>query len=103
MMVLAQSMTAVAANIQASFVAQGGTAPYTYAVLGADHGGGAGGTINASTGVYRAPAAVQSDARLLYDVIEATDSLGAKARSRILVGHVFMLFCDIIQNQMGLP
>lgn len=103
MISMVQSATAVAANIQAQFIASGGVAPYVYAVLGYGSGGGAGGTIDASTGAYTAPTTVQTNPRFLFDTIEATDADGNTAQTRILVGTPFMLFCDIIQQQMGLP
>lgn len=96
---LTQSATAVAVNVTASFLALGGTGPYSYAVAA----GGAGGTINASTGVYTAPSVSNSaDPRKLYDTIVATDSLAATASAQILVGTPILLFCDIIQKEMGL-
>jgi hypothetical protein len=94
---LSQSFTAVGPNITSSFLASGGSAPYTYSVLP----NGAGGTI-ASTGVYTAPSAVPSNPAYLYDTIQAVDSSGNIARAQILVGTPLLLFCDIIQNGMGL-
>ena len=98
MITIAQTKTAVGPNIVASFLASGGTGPYTYSVLA----GGAGGSINASTGLYTAPAQVGSTPATLYDTIEATDSLSATATAKILVGSPILLFADIIQTIMGL-
>lgn len=96
---ISQNYTAVAVNIQASFLGMGGTGPYTYAVLP----GGPGGTIDASTGVYVAPAAASSnDPTQLYDPIQVTDSLSATATAQILVGTPLLLFCEIIQREMNL-
>lgn len=95
---LTQSFTAVGAGVNSSFAGTGGMAPYTYAVLG----GGAGGTINASTGFYLAPAVAPSSPTQAYDTIQVTDSLAATASARILVGTALVLVCDIIQSQMGL-
>lgn len=95
---LSQSKTAVGAGITASFLAVGGTGPFVYSVLP----GGANGTINSSTGIYTAPAQINSNPILLYDTIQVTDSVNAVARARIFTGTPLLLFCDIIQNQMGL-
>jgi hypothetical protein len=97
---LSQSKTAVGANITASFLATGGTSPYTYSV----RSGGAGGTINSSTGLYTAPPAVSPNPLQLYDTIQVADNASPKniATAQIFVGTPLLLFCDIIQNQMGL-
>ena len=97
-MLLAQSATAIAPSLQAFFTASGGTAPYTYALLP----GGAGGSIDPSSGIYTGPNAVASDPRQLYDIAQATDADGQTAQARILVGNVEMLFCEILQNQLNL-
>ncbi len=95
---LSQSATAVSANVPASFLASGGTAPYVFSIVA----GGAGGTINASTGSYFAPNAVSSDPTNAFDIVQVVDSLAATATAQILVGSPLLLFCDIIQNQMNL-
>lgn len=101
---LTQSATAVAANIVASFLAVGGTAPYAYAIVpGVGGAGGSGGTINATTGVYTAPPSVATSPSNLYDTIQATDSLGAKVSARVLVGTPLLLFCEVLQRELGLP
>ena len=95
---LSQSATALAANVRASFQALNGTSPYAYAVLS----GGAGGTVDGSSGVYIAPASVPSDPSKLFDTIKVTDHVGATATAQILVGTPLLLFCDIIQTRLGL-
>lgn len=95
---ITQTATAVGANAPASFLASGGTAPYVYTVLP----GGAGGTINPSTGAYVAPATVSSDPVQGTDTIEVTDALAATAQATILVGTPLILFCDIIKKELGL-
>lgn len=95
---LTQSLSAVAANITSSFLGVGGTPAYTYSVIP----GGAGGTINASTGVYTAPIVASSDPKFAYDTIRVTDSLAATATAQILVGTPLILFCDILRHEMGL-
>lgn len=95
---LTQTATAVATRTPASFLAVGGTSPYIYSVLG----GGAGGSINASTGAYVAPLVVTSNPLAAFDTIQVVDSLAAIATTQILVGTPLILFCDIIQTQLGL-
>lgn len=81
------------------FVAVGGTAPYTYAVLA----GGAGGSINSSTGSYTAPLSMTAyQATKMLDTISVTDTTSAVVTSTILVATPFFLVLDILQNQLGL-
>ena len=98
-LVLTQSATAVGTNAPASFLGVGGTGALVYSVLPS---GGVTGTVNSATGFYKAPATVNSNPDQLYDTIRVTDSLGAKATARILVGTPLLLFCDIIQHEMEL-
>lgn len=84
--------SAVMPNLTIPFVGTGGTLPYTYSV----QGGGAGGTINASSGVYTSPNNTG------VDTILVTDALAATAQSTVLVGNALELFCDVIQTSMGL-
>lgn len=93
-----QNATAIAPGLTTSFGAAGGTAPYVFSVMS----GGAGGIINASTGIYTAPPSMSENSVQISDYIQVIDSLGAVAASSILVGNALLLFCDIIQNQMGL-
>ena len=95
---LSQSYTAVAPNITASFLASGGTPAYTYSV----RSGGAGGTINSSTGLYTAPAQLGTSPQTTFDTIQVVDSVGAVASAQILVGSAILLVCDILQNQLNL-
>jgi hypothetical protein len=95
---LTQSSVALAANSVCYFAATGGTAPYTYAVVP----GGAGGTLNASTGLYTAPVAASSNPDYQYDTITATDAASAVAASQVLVGTPLMLFCQVLQQELGL-
>lgn len=94
---LAQTLTAIGPGLTSSFLASGGTGPYTYAV----RPNGAGGSIN-GTGVYTAPAQAGETPQTLYDTIVATDSLGATGTAKILVGSPLLLFCEIIERQLGL-
>lgn len=95
---LSQNYTAICANRTASFLGTGGTAPYTYSLVT----GGAGGSIDASTGVYTAPLVVSSDLAQVYDLVVVTDAAAATASSAILVGTPLLLFADIIQTCLGL-
>lgn len=95
---LAQTKTALAPGLTASFLASGGTPAYVYSVIA----GGAGGTIDSSTGIYTAPAVVPSNPAQAYDTIQVTDSLAATATSQILVGTALILLCEIIQSEMSL-
>lgn len=100
---MGQTKTALAPNLSASFLAAGGTGPYVYTV----RAGGAGGTIDSSSGIYTAPNVVNGGSygppTQIYDVIQARDTLGNIGTSPILVGDALLLFCEIIQNQMNLP
>lgn len=74
------------------FSGSGGTAPYVYSVLA----GGAGGTINASTGYYTSPTITG------VDTVRVTDSLAATADTTISIRSFLELVCDIIQTEMSL-
>lgn len=101
-LVLSQTKSAVGAGLTASFLATGGTSPYTYSVLSMN---AAGGTIDSTTGIYTAPSTAPIDPEFQYDTIQVTDSTipaSLTTTSQILVGPPLLLFCDIIQNQLGL-
>lgn len=95
---LRKSVSAMSPGLQTSVVGSGGTAPYTYAVLP----GGAGGTINPSSGIYTAPSSLPLDPRLSSDTIEVTDDDAATATGAILITSPLGLFAEIIQKEMGL-
>lgn len=95
---LSQSKTALGPRLTASFLATSGSPAYVYSV----RAGGAGGTINSSTGLYTAPATVNDDPEKLYDTIQVKDSLGAIATSQILVGDALLLFCEVLQRELEL-
>ncbi len=95
---LRQTATAVGAGGFASFGGTGGAEPYAYTVLPS----GAGGTIDITTGDYTAPAAVSSNPRMLYDTIQVEDYAAATATAQILVGTPLLLFCEILQRELGL-
>jgi hypothetical protein len=95
---LKKSVSAMAPGLQTSVVGNGGTEPYVYSVLP----GGAGGTINASTGVYTAPSSLPLDPKLSTDTIQVEDADLATATGTILVTSPLGLFAEIIQKEMGL-
>jgi hypothetical protein len=90
---LLQNATAMAANgLTLPFAGYGGVPPYNYAVLG----GGAGGTIGPSSGIYVSPALTGTD------IIQVTDADNNTATAEIMICTPLELVCDIIQTQMGL-
>ena len=93
-----QTKTALGVNLTASFQGAGGTAPYTFSVLS----GGAGGSIDSASGIYIAPSVVSSVPSQLFDTIQVTDNVGATITSQIMVGTPLLLFCDVIQQYLGL-
>lgn len=98
---LQQSATALGPNVQASFLATGGTEPYAFTVLP----GGAGGSIDPVTGIYHAPDHFNSDPSQVIDTIQVTDSAlpsPATATAQILVASPLLLFCDVLQHELSL-
>jgi len=95
---LVSNVSAMGPGLTTYFLATGGTAPYTYSVIA----GGAGGTINSTTGQYTSPSSVNLSPNFAYDVIQAIDANSATATLKILIGTPLILFCDILQNQLGL-
>lgn len=95
---IAQTYMAIGPGLPVSFLASGGTAPYTYRVLP----NGAGGSIVPSTGAYTSPNIIPTNPAQQSDTIQATDSLGNFGYTKILVGTPLLLFCDILQTQLGL-
>jgi hypothetical protein len=89
------SYHAVAANgLTIPFGATGGIPPYTWSVLG----GGAGGTIGSSTGIYVSPQQYKYGP----DIIQVTDVANNVSQYEILVCTPLELVCDIIQTAVGL-
>lgn len=98
MITLQATKRALGPGLTASFLASGGTAPYVYTMAAT----GAGGTINASTGLYTAPAEVPSDPDKFFDTIKVTDNVGATKTLKILVGTPWMLFWEVLQSVLKL-
>lgn len=90
---LSANTLALAPGLITYFGASGGTEPYAYSVLP----GGAGGTIHPTTGLYTAPIGVTG-----VDVVQAEDDDGALITADMLVGNPLELFCDVIQQELGL-
>ncbi len=97
-LVLLQTVSAIGIGTPANFQAVGGSVPYVYSVVP----GGAGGSIDSVTGNYTTPQVVNPSPAKSFDTILVTDNLGATATAQILVTTPMGLFCEIIQNQMGL-
>lgn len=79
-------------NTPVPFGASGGTPPYAFNIFQ----GGAGGSINPSTGLYQAPP------NFGIDNVQVTDSLGATSTVKIQIDSAIQLVCDVIQNQLNL-
>lgn len=90
------SYTAISPNLNSSFLATGGTGPYVYSIL---RGGGAGGSIDAASGLYTAGVVYGNDTILVTD---STAPKPLQSTLDILVGTPLQLVCDIIQTYMGL-
>lgn len=95
---LAQTASAIGPNNTASFQGVDGVEPYSYSVLA----GGAGGTIDSDSGIYTSPAVISSNPNNLIDTIQVTDSALAVATAGIAIGSPLLLFCNIIQHELGL-
>lgn len=81
-------------GLSVPFGATGGTAPYVFSLAP----NGAGGTINASTGIYLSPVGTTG-----VDTIVVTDSLAATASGKMSVGLPIQLVADIIEKQLQIP
>lgn len=89
---LLQNNTAMTVNLTTPFQGVGGVEPYAYSVTP----GGVGGSIDSTTGIYTSPNALGDDQ------IVVTDSMLATAMATIRVLSPLELFCDVIQQGMGL-
>ncbi len=90
--------SALGPGLTASFSASSGAGSYVYSVVP----GGAGGTINASSGLYTAPSTTNDNPALSSDIVRVTDAAAATAELSILVTDPLGLFCDVIQKEMNL-
>lgn len=89
---LLQNATAVGPNLTVPFSGIGGATPYSYSVVA----GGAGGSVDPTTGLYTSPAITG------IDTVQVTDALAATATAQIKTLNALELFCDVIQNELGL-
>lgn len=90
---LLQNYRAIAPGLSVPFGATGGTAPYVFSVFP----GGAGGSINPSTGVYSSPSGSYG-----VDTVIVTDAALATAQGIISVDSPIQLVRDIIRQYMNL-
>ena len=93
-----QTYTAVGPSGFVSFQGYGGIEPYLYTLAP----NGAGGSINPTTGNYRAPEVAPTDPKFAYDKIIVTDYAGDVGESQVLVGTPLILFAEVIQRELGI-
>lgn len=93
-----QNLKAIAPNIITNFGCVGAVGAKAFSVLA----GGAGGVIDASTGVYTAPQLSDYNPKKFIDTIQVEDSEGTKATTTIMVLPHLGLLAHIIQIEMGL-
>jgi hypothetical protein len=74
------------------FAATGGVPPYVFSVVP----GGAGGTIDSSTGLYTSPQKYGED------TVEVTDSTAATSEQTVFINGPELLLLDIVKKFMGL-
>lgn len=96
-MSIAPSRVALGVGIMRSFLARGGTPPYTYLV----EPNGAGGSID-EDGFYTAPPQIEEDPAKSTDTITATDSVGLQVQSTVLLCAPAQLVGEIIAREMNL-
>lgn len=99
-MIIRQNLTAIGPGVKTPFLASAGTSPYTYSVIA----GGAGGTINASTGLYTAPLILSDDPLKSFDTISVTDSsmVPVVVTTTINVLSPIQLLLNVIGHEMSL-
>jgi len=100
-MILSIGVTAMAPGFSTIVTGQGGTPPYTYSIVA----GGAGGSIapaGADEAQYTAPAIMPPNPREQIATLKVVDSLGAEATGQIQIADPLLLFCEIIQRELGL-
>lgn len=95
---LIQNITACRPGLAIPFGAAGGTPPYVYSLAAL----GAGGTIDASTGLYTAPATAPVSPANPIDRVIVTDAALATSTGNILIGDPLVLFCEVLARQAGL-
>lgn len=96
---IAPLKVSLAPKITRSFRATGGVEPYVYDV----QPGGAGGSIDPTTGLYTGPDQIDEDPAKTVDTITATDDNGDVATAIVSVCTPAQLVGEIIQREMNLP
>ncbi len=89
---------AISPGLDSSFVATGGSSPYIYSVMP----GGAGGSIGSISGIYSPPSTIGDTPQSYRDTIVVVDDASASTSLSILIGDPLILFCDILQTELGL-
>ncbi len=102
-MTLSVGVFAMAAGRSTIIAGQGGTPPYTYSIVP----GGAGGTVTpigspSTEARYTAPAIAPASPREQFVTLRVVDSLSAEATAQIMIGDALLLFCEILQRELGL-
>lgn len=90
MIAITPSPATVNQNNTVTFVATGGTAPYVYSLVSGI------GSIGAATGIYTAPPQTG------VAVVRVTDALLATVDAAVTINSPLTLFCDLLQQEMGL-
>lgn len=98
MITVLKNLQAIAPSIETMFSNTGAVGAVTYSVVA----GGAGGTINALTGLYTAPQLSSYDPKKFVDTIQVEDSEGTIGTTTIMVLPYIGLLANIIQVEMGL-
>lgn len=101
-LILSTDITAMAPGTRTQVVGQGGPAPYTYSI----DAGGAGGVIAPVVGsdeaLYTAPVVAPTDPKQQYVTLRVKDAYDDEATKQILIAHPLLLFCEVIQRELGL-
>lgn len=95
---LIQNLTAIVPGMTALFEASGGAEPYVFSVVP----GGAGGSINPTTGEYVSSVTMGETPQTIFDTIVVTDDDADIVSSTILVASPLFLLCDILKTELGL-
>lgn len=100
---LSVSLTAMAPGRSTAVTGQGGVEPYTYSIVPGGAGGAivpvGGGSVEA---VYTAPAAMPTNPAQQMVTLKVVDDENAEATAQIMIGDPLLLFCEIIQRELGL-
>jgi hypothetical protein len=100
---LSVGVTAMGPALSVHVAGQNGVPPYTYSIVP----NGAGGSIapvggGSDEALYTSPAVVPIDPAKQSVTLRVEDSDGDFATASILIGDALLLFCEIIQRELGL-